>query len=247
MSKKGSSKSLSFWLQILSLLGLGLIPLIVYRTMMEFPVLVSQPQLIGLIFIIICLLGAIVGVRPSSFSRSARRKSRYKDHIDPQEIDVPQQEPTLRGHHYSCDPFSDHVLVIRGKVFCAGCTGLTTGAVIAVLGSMVYFFLGISFINEVLAFWLGVSWVFFGLVQHKLYRVLSIRSGFFRFILNVVFVLGAFLILIGANQLTENLIVDFYILGVILLWIINRIMMSSSEHERICKQCDDESCNHPLC
>jgi hypothetical protein len=215
--------------------------------MIDPPGPVSQPQSVGLIFIIICLLGAIAGVRPSSFSRSALRKSRQKGDDDSQEIDVLKRKPTLRGHHYSCDPFSDHVFRIGNKIFCAGCTGLTTGAIIAIIGSIVYFFLGISFINELLAFWIGFSGVFIGLVQHRLYRALSIRNGFLRFTLNVIFVLGAFLLLVGADQITGNLAVDLYILCVILLWILNRIMMSKGEHERICMQCDDESCSHPLC
>ncbi|MHA1949088.1 MAG: hypothetical protein ACW99G_12075 [Candidatus Thorarchaeota archaeon] len=241
-----SSKSTSSWLQILSIIGLSFIPLIVIRTMIDPPGLVSHPQFVGLIFIVICLLGAIVGVRPSSFSRSVSRKSREKKGDDSQELDSVKQTQTLRGHHYSCDSFSDHVLRVGNRVFCAGCTGLTTGAFIAILGSLVYFFLGVSFLEESLAFWVGFSGVFLGLVQHQFYRLLSVKSGFFRFVLNVIFVVGAFLLLMGANQITENLAVDFYILSVILLWIINRIMMSKSEHVRMCRRCDDESCSHPL-
>ncbi len=246
MSEKSSSKSLSFWLQILSLLGLGLIPLIVLRTMIAPPDLVSQPQFVGLIFIIICLLGAVVGVRPSSFSRLVPRKSKKVEYDDSQETEVLQRKPALRGHHYSCDPFSDHVLQIGNEVFCAGCTGLTTGAVFSVLGGVVYFFLGISFINELLVFWIGFSGVLIGLIQHQLYRLVSIKRGFFRFALNVIFVFGAFLLLVGANRIAENLTVDLYILCVILLWILNRIVMSKGEHERVCMQCDDKTCNHPL-
>ncbi|MGY5864673.1 MAG: UbiA family prenyltransferase [Candidatus Thorarchaeota archaeon] len=207
--------------------------------------LVSQPQFVGSIFITICLLGAIAGVRPSSFSRSVSRKSIQEE--DSQKPEVPQEIPALRGHHYSCDEFSDHVLRIDNNVFCAGCTGLTTGAVISILGSLVYFFLGVSFLDELLVFWVGLSGVFLGLVQHQIYRLLSIRSGFFRFVLNVIFVVGAFLVLVGANRITGDLTVDIYILCVILLWIITRILMSKSEHERICKRCDDETCSHPLC
>lgn len=241
-----SFRSLSWWLQILSLIGLSLIPLIVIRTMTDPLGLVSQPQFVGSIFIIICLLGAIAGVRPSSFSRSVSRKSMQEEE-DSQELGVPQEKPALRGHHYSCDEFSDHVLRIDNNVFCAGCTGLTTGAVISILGSLVYFFLGFTFLDELVVFWVGFSGVLLGLVQHQIYRILSIRSGFFRFALNVFFVVGAFLVLVGADRITGDLTVDIYILCVILLWIITRILMSKSEHERICKRCADESCSHPLC
>lgn len=244
MTDKGTSKVIAFWLQISSLTALILIPLIVLRTMIDPPGLSSNTQLVGLVFIIICLLGAIVGVRPSSFSRSNRKKTKQTEPNASQESETLKQRPTLQGHHHSCDHFSDHVLKIRNKVFCAGCTGLTTGAVISIYGGILYFFFAISLINALLVFWIGFAGVFIGIVQHKLYRALSVRSGFIRYILNVVFVLGAFFLLIGTNQLVGNFAVDIYVLCVILLWIVNRIMMSSSEHEKICVQCGIESCRH---
>ncbi|MFW9964893.1 MAG: hypothetical protein ACFFCX_15090 [Candidatus Sifarchaeia archaeon] len=246
MTRKKSTKSLALWFQILALLGLGLIPLIVYRIMMNAPSLSSQPIVVGLIFIVICLLGAVTGVRPSSFSRAAFRRSKQEEFSDSKKSDMLIQQPTLQGHHYTCDAFSDHVLRISNRVFCAGCTGLTTGAIIAILGSIGYFFLGILLVNELLLFWLGFTGVFFGLVQHHLYRFLSIKSGFFRFVLNVFFVLGAFFLLVGANRVTTNFAVDLYILCIILLWILSRVTMSSFEHGKICAQCDDVDCIHHL-
>jgi hypothetical protein len=244
MSEKSSSKSLSFWLQFLSLSALSLIPLILLRVIIDSPGPATHSQVVGSIFIIICLLGAVVGIRPSSFSRKGLQQEGQIVLDSSQEIETHTQRPTLRGHHHSCDQFSDHVLNIGPTVFCAGCTGLTTGAVLSIYGAFLYFFLGISLINEFLVFWIGFAGVFVGITQHHLYRALSVRSGFIRYILNVVFVLGAFFLLVGANQIVGYILVDVYILCVILLWIFNRIMMSSSEHERICKQCDIESCMH---
>jgi len=244
MTDKDTSKSISFWLRIFSLAALILIPLIVLRTMIDPPGLATNTQLVGLVFTIICLLGAIVGVRPSSFSRSNRKKSKQTVPDDSQESETLKQRPSLQGHHHSCDHFSDHVLKIRNNVFCAGCTGLTTGAVISIYGGILYFFFDISLINSLLVFWIGFTGVFIGIVQHKLYGALSVRSGFIRYILNVVFVLGAFFLLVGANQLAGSFAVDIYVLCAILLWIINRILMSGSEHDRICVQCGIESCRH---
>jgi hypothetical protein len=133
--------------------------------MIDPPSLGSQSQFVGSIFIIICLLGAVVGVRPSRSSRSTSRKTGQMEYEDSQETEVLQRKPTLRGHHYSCDPFSDHVLKVGTGVYCAGCTGLTTGAIIAILGSISYFFLGYVFFNGHLVFWSGFSGVLVGLVQ----------------------------------------------------------------------------------
>jgi hypothetical protein len=165
----------------------------------------------------------------------------------PQVIEELKDKPAIRGHHYSCDSFSDHVLRVGGNIYCAGCTGLTTGAIIAILGGLVYFFFGVPFLSEVAIFWAGFAGVFLGLVQHQFYRLFSIRNGFVRFSLNVVFVVGAFLLLVGANRITGDLSVDLYVICVILLWIFTRIVMSKGEHERICMQCDVETCSHPLC
>ncbi|MHA2025928.1 MAG: hypothetical protein ACW98U_08495 [Candidatus Thorarchaeota archaeon] len=244
MTDKGTSKSIAFWLQIFSLTALILLPLIVLRTMIDPPSLSTNTQLVGLVFTIICLLGAIVGVRPSSFSRSNRKKSTQTRSDNSQGYETLKQKPALQGHHHSCDHFSDHVLKIRNKVFCAGCTGLTTGAVISIYGGILYFFFANSLIDALLIFWIGFAGAFIGIIQHQLYRALSVRSGFIRYILNVVFVVGAFFILVGTNQLVGNFAVDIYVLCVILLWIINRIMMSGSEHDRICVQCGVESCRH---
>lgn len=211
------------------------------------PSFVSQPQFVGLVFIIICLLGAVVGVRPTRFSRSKPRKSKQMEYDDSRITEELPREHILRGHHYSCDPFSDHVLQVGNRFFCAGCTGLTTGAIIAIMGSIPYFFLGYVFFNAHIVFWSGFSGVLVGLVQHRIYRVTTIRSGFFRFSLNVIFVVGAFFLLVGANQMAGYLAVDIFILCVILLWILNRIMMSKAEHEQICKQCGDATCIHPIC
>ncbi len=241
-----SFKSRASLFQILALVALILIPLIVLRTLESPSGLATQPQPVGFIFIVICVLGAIVGVRPSAFSRSFSRKSMQEEGDGSQVTDEPEQKLALRGHHFSCESFSDHVIRHGNNVYCAGCTGLTTGAVISILGGLTYFFFGVAFFDEVVVFWVGVSCVFLGLLQHQFYRLLSIRSGLLRFTLNVLFVVGAFLILMGANRITGDLTVDLYIISVILLWILARIMMSKGEHQKICLQCDDESCSQSV-
>lgn len=230
--------------QIMALITLILIPLIVLRTLTNPSDLVTQPQLIGIIFIVICVLGAIVGVRPTSFSRSVSSKSTQGGEDKKQVPEELKEKSTVRGHHYSCDSFSDHVIRIGSNVYCVGCTGLTTGAMIAILVGLAYFLLGVSIFDDVVVFWVGFAGVFIGLVQHQFYRLFSIRNGFFRFSLNVVFVVGASLLLVGSNRIAGDLIVDLYIICVILLWIITRIVMSKGEHERICRQCDVDSCSH---
>jgi hypothetical protein len=58
----------------------------------------------------------------------------------------------------------------------------------------------------------------------------------------VLFVNGAFLLLLGADQLVRSLSLDTYILIVIVFWISTRVVMSRSEHRRICAECPELSC-----
>jgi hypothetical protein len=71
-------------------------------------------------------------------------------------------------------------LNIGEKVYCAGCTGLTTGAVIAIIGSFFYFIIGVPLIAAELVFWIGFGGVMIGIVQHNIYRVLGNPGGVFR-------------------------------------------------------------------
>lgn len=244
MSIRGSAESWSRIFQGISLLGLGLVPPILVRTMMIPSALDSQAQIVGLSFITICLLGAIAGIRPSTCSTSPFLGFSHQGRDTEQERSLSNEEPVRRGHHYTCEEFSTHVLNIGENVFCAGCTGLAMGAAIAIVGSFFYFIIGIPLIAAEMVFWIGIAGVAVGIVQHRIYRVLGNTGGVFRFMLNVIFVIGAFLLLVGADQLADSIAVDSYILLIALFWIYTRIAMSKSEHHRICSQCGTELCRN---
>jgi hypothetical protein len=205
-------------------------------------VIESQVYIVGFSFITICLLGAIVGVRPSTCSTSRFIGFNHQARDTEQEASFSKEQPVRRGHHYRCEDFSTHVLNIRENVFCAGCTGLSTGAAIAIVGSLFYFIIGVPLVAPEVVFWTGFAGVVVGIVQHGVYRVLGNPGGAFRFMLNVIFVFGAFLILAGADQLAGSIAVDSYILLVALFWIYTRIAMSKTEHNRICSQCSTQLC-----
>jgi hypothetical protein len=214
------------------------------RTLIIPPVSEAQPQIVGLGFITICLLGAIAGIRPSACSISPSHRAKQLEKDPYQESGSLKMKYPRRGHHYTCDDFSTHVLNIGENVFCAGCTGLALGAGFAMIGSFFYFFVGVPVIAAEFVFWIGFLGVTTGIVQHKIYRILVNTSGFFRFLLNIFFVNGAFLLLITADQLAGSFVVDSFILLIILFWIYTRIVMSRTEHQRICSQCKTELCHN---
>jgi hypothetical protein len=134
------------------------------------------------------------------------------------------------------------VVHIGGAVYCAGCTGLVLGAAIALVGSTLYFFLGVPLICALVVFWLGFAGVALGLLQHPLYAVFKTRHGVVRVFVNIAFVVGAFLLLASVADLTNNLLLEAYLLLATIYWIFTRIAMSRRAHSRICTLCGDTGC-----
>jgi hypothetical protein len=123
------------------------------------------------------------------------------------------------------------VIQIKGHRLCAACTGLLLGALIALIGTALYFFGG-GYIEGV-GLWtalIGAAGIALGFSQ------LKFRS-FARLTLNVFFVLGAFLILVGIDELIESLFVDLFLVALIVFWILTRIQLSQWDHRRTCDSC----------
>lgn len=239
---RGSSGMQAYWYLAVSLLSLGLIPLITFSGNVSQAMSSDHSRLVWSGFTLICIAGTIAGIRPSSCSRSSEsaktRGTAEQPRVNHSEIRVVDR----KGHHYSCEHYSGHVISTRSRVFCAGCTGLALGGTIAAAGSLLHMITGFSYGSGMLLFWFGFTGVAIGLLQHPLYRVLGVQNGFVRIGVNVLFVNGAFLLLYGADQLVHSLSLDTYILIVILFWISTRVVMSRREHLRICTECPEQSC-----
>jgi hypothetical protein len=213
--------------------GIGLLTVLMF--MFHPPATVSDAMLrrplIGSIFLLICIFGGISALFPKECSRilgSQKERGSVAFHT------APLTEHRIEGHHPDCGEFSAHTIRMHERVMCAACTGLFLGAVIGVLGAVVYFFIGLDV--EQFSFPLvgvGVGLVAIGFAQFKFRSLI-------RLLLNALFVLGAFCILIGLDAFTRNLLVDFYIISLIILWILTRIFLSEWDHSRICRSCTSE-------
>lgn len=137
----------------------------------------------------------------------------------------------IKGHHPDCGRFSDHTITFSKCVVCAACSGLASGAFLAFLGAVFYFFGG-NVSAETGKLMLTAGSIFFplGLAQLK-------SKGFVRLSLNVAFACGAFLVLAGVDVLARNLMLDLYVIGLIGLWIWTRIILSEWDHVRTCGSC----------
>jgi len=245
MSPRKFPDTVSFYFIGISLLGLCLLAALTFNTPKVTASFAWQNQLIGSVFGAICLLGMVAGISPLRCSRMLHFGSnRNKGCFDKKEISVEETTIGLEGHHPSCGNFSAHVFQAGNQTYCAGCTGLVTGAIISLFGSFSYFFAGFH-VGEVSisVFWLGFVWVACGLLQ---YSLLKVGKNVAHLFLNVILVLGALLLLIGVNEISGNLVLEVYFLTLIVYWILARIMLSGQEHKKICTSCGTKSCRYTL-
>ncbi|MFB0523336.1 MAG: restriction endonuclease [Candidatus Bathyarchaeia archaeon] len=241
MSTRRFPDIISFYFIGVSLLGLCLLAVLTFSIPISATSFPLQKQLTGSIFTAICLLGITAGVYPSRCSRMLHFRRDQSD-ASYKTNQAGTRKTTIRfeGHHPTCGNFSAHVLQLGSKTYCAGCTGLVAGAIISVLGSFMYFFAGLQVGGAgILVFSLGFLGVACGLLQ---YNLLNANRGAVHLSLNVTFVVGAFLLLVGVNEMTSNFILELYLLSLTVYWIITRVMLSNREHEKICATCGLKSC-----
>jgi hypothetical protein len=120
---------------------------------------------------------------------------------------------------------------VDGQPFCAACTGLLLGGIVALIGTGLYFFVGWDL--RQLDFWYvlaGQAGVFLGFIQLKF-------RGYVRLVVNALFVFGTFLTLVGIDKLVANLFVDLYLIGLVIFWLWTRIIISRWDHQRTCSEC----------
>jgi hypothetical protein len=183
-----------------------------------------RKPLIGSVFILICTLGILATLLPKRCSQAF--------HFQRGTSSLALSRIRIASHHPDCGKFSAHVLRIDGHTFCAACTGLLSGGIISILGALVYFLVGWPFVLAPFAVALiGITAVFLGFFQLKF-------RGILRSVLNAFFVFGALLILVGVDELSGGLFVDFLLESFIAFWIFTRIQLSQWDHQRICKNCE---------
>jgi hypothetical protein len=185
-----------------------------------------RKPLVGSVFILICTIGIFAALLPKRCSHAF--------HFQREKVSLAASGIQAASHHPDCGKFSAHVIRINGHMLCAACTGLLFGGITAVVGAVIYFFVGWHIVMATFtAALIGVIAVVIGFSQLKF-------SGFIRFMLNVFFVLGAFVILVVIDELIGSLFADFFVEASIVFWIFTRIQLSQWDHWRICKNCESQ-------
>jgi len=234
---------LYYFLISISFLGLCFLPILTFNrthtsNLIDTPI---QRALVGLIFGGICLLGIIAAIYPSRCSQILHLGRSKNSPYYWSKNNIREEKMGIRGHHPTCNNFSEHIIRIGSKTYCAGCLGMIIGGVIVLLGGVFYFSAWL-YLKEValIIFWLGFFGVAIGFLHYTLFNL----RGIIRFFFNILFVLGSFFLFIGIDMIANNLALDLFVLTLVIYWIIIRIIISQQRHQRICMLCDLKSCSY---
>jgi hypothetical protein len=190
----------------------------------------------GSAFGAVCILGIIGGLHPHSCSGILDFEKR--DRNTPGSSKSHGQG--FQGHHPACGSFSSHVLRIGERRFCATCSGLVFGAVVALFGIGTYFLANIEMTEELpLLVSVGAVGVTLGLLHPTVLRLRSLA----RFLAGVFFVVGSFLVFVSIEDSARNTSIDLFFVALSVLWILTKVSLSRWEHEQICSQCSLASCS----
>jgi peptidoglycan/LPS O-acetylase OafA/YrhL len=233
MSSRHSIRSDIRYQILLSFAGLLLIV-----AMTVFPPTVTNDSpwrkpVIGSIFSTLCLLGVLAVFSPNKCGAILDIKKKSDSSVS---VVSNKTENFRRGHHPTCGKYSAHVFQIGDRTFCAACIGLLFGGLLSLAGATTYFFGDWRIADySILIVLLGVVGVIFGLFQFKV-------KGLIRLFANIVFVLGALLILIGVDMSVRSVFFDLFLVCLIVFWLFTRISLSQWDHVKICSECEIENC-----
>lgn len=206
----------------------GILILIGLTFQFQSPTIGHQRELTAAAFVLICAVGATLSIYPHVLTQILRRENRRNE----------VGEGYL-GHHPTCGSFSTHVLRSRWGTFCAGCLGLTLGALAAIVFTLSSLIFAIP-LNPENVLTIGLVLTVIGILQH----VLDFDKPILHGILNVSLVFGVGLIRVGVGQLNGGIVVDVYALAIALYIVLARIELSQNDHQTICEACGRKTCKH---
>ena len=220
----GSTIFMAF-LIVASVAGLALLPVLALQLSVHSEILVRH-SLVGALYIVICTLGVFAVFYPAKCKGMFQRFQNPLPQAGKSSVPV-----RIRGHHPDCQNYSGNRIRVGRRVFCAACSGLFVGAIIALVGAASHFFVGLDVAwGSMWMLALGELWMLLGLAQIRF-------AGYTKAFVNVVFVVGSFVTLVEIDMVSENLLIDLYALGLIafMLWV--RILLSEWNNRRICQTC----------
>ena len=186
------------------------------------------PTLIGSLYAAICVLGICAVFYPKKCQRTFMFKKGVKSSGDQF---APAKTVQFRGHHPDCSKFSMNRVKIRNTVLCAACSGLLVGGIVALVGAVLYFFVGYNFLpSDPWMLIMSNAGMLLGLFQFKF-------AGYVKLTVNALFVSCSFVTLAMADLVGKSLLIDLYVLGLIIFFLATRILLSEFCNKRTCSNC----------
>lgn len=203
----------------------------------------TDRRFLGLTLLLVAAMGIVSAFRPN-WRRRVFHDDEVEEGLGTTDGRSTLSGPPRRGHHPDCEGFASHTITFRGKVRCAGCTGLAIGAFGVALVVWAYVASRTS-----LEWWEGIALVLTGLSLVALDLGVSLtgsidpRAGLG---LNALMVLGFALMAIGLLEATGQL--AWGLVGVVLaiLWMDTRIQLSRWNHAAVCAVCPERCVAYTL-
>jgi hypothetical protein len=220
------SKFFLLFLVVVSVFGLALTPILLLQPNLHADQLPFRRPLISALYGVICVAGVIAVFYPSKC-----RLMFQKPNATFGSNKTSASEIQLKGHHPDCEEFSANRITLRGSVQCAACTGLLIGAIVAVVGIVLF---SLGFFD----WWIGSLWVLVAGEVLMLVGLAQIKmKGYVKMGANALFVVGSCISLIVADLAGQSLLVDLYALCLIIFMLWFRILLSEWNNKRICVAC----------
>ena len=226
MPQSEPSKFFLLFLVAVSIFGLSLVPVLLLQPSLQAYLSPLRRPLVGAIYSVVCIAGVVAVFYPGKC-----RMMFQKPNVSPKYSKTSESAVKLKGHHPDCEKFSANRITIGGSVFCAACSGLLIGAIVAMVG-VVLFSLGF-FVLGTGSFWVlvaGEVLMLVGLAQIKM-------RGYIKMAVNALFVVGSSISLIVADLAAQSLLVDTYVIGLIVFTLWLRILLSEWNNKKMCVGC----------
>lgn len=188
----------------------------------------SGKLVVGGAFIICCVCGISVALKPDRINKFQERGN-----MDRQRIDM-----NMRGHHPECEHFRSHTIKFKNEILCSGCSGLALGSIISIFLMIIY----IVFLEEITPAALYL-FIIPGMVLIALNYVETLfpTKSCLHMISNVLLIISFFFIITGTFHLTGRPVYGIFAILISFIWLDTRIQLSRQHHSGICMNCS-ESC-----
>ena len=188
---------------------------------------------VGGVFITICLFGISLAIYPGWFKRFTKQEKQ-----NPNRKQTQKAARKRKGHHPDCDQFQNHTIRIDNKILCAGCLGLSIGAILSIFLMILYIVIGGELSFTTFYFFMFLGLILIGLVYIEI--MLPIRHAIIHVLSNVFLVVSFLLIVVCIFEITGNKIYGAVSILLSFLWLDTRIQLSYWQHSLICNNCTEQ-------